>query len=100
MTESPDCAAPTLSVQEAFADLSERPYRHHPIVEGAELVGVVSLRSIAALAQIQPVLPPSPIEAPPGLEGVVEAWASLGGARWAGGPYPHPADKPVGMGAQ
>ncbi|HEY9555721.1 MAG TPA: citrate/2-methylcitrate synthase, partial [Acidimicrobiales bacterium] len=87
MTESPDCAAPTLSVQEAFADLSERPYRHLPIVEGDELVGVVSLRSLAALAQIQPVVHPSTIEAPPGLEGVIVAETSVGDVRGLEGFY-------------
>src|SRR3546814_2094839 len=87
MTESPDCAAPTLSVREAFADLSERPYRHLPVGEGEELVGVVSLRSLAALAQIQPVVHPSTIEAPPGLEGVIVAETSVGDVRGLEGFY-------------
>ena len=87
MTESPDVAPPDLSVQEAFAMLSERPYRHLPIVEGEELVGVVSLRSLSSLAQIQPVVHPSTIEAPPGLEGVIVAETSVGDVRGLEGFY-------------
>ena len=87
MTASPDCAPPDLSVQEAFASLSERPYRHLPIVEGERLVGVVSLRSLTSLAQIQPVIHPSTIEAPPGLEGVIVAETSVGDVRGLEGFY-------------
>ncbi len=87
MTGSPDTAAPDLSVQEAFAQLSERPYRHLPIVEGDRLVGVVSLRSLSSLAQIQPVVHPSTIEAPPGLEGVIVAETSVGDVRGLEGFY-------------
>jgi len=87
MTSSPDCAPSDLSVQEAFAQLSGRAYRHLPIVEGDDLVGVVSLRSLSALAQIQPVVHPSTIEAPPGLEGVVVAETSVGDVRGLEGFY-------------
>jgi citrate synthase len=87
MTAEPDTAPPDLSVQEAFHNLSERRYRHLPIVEGERLVGVVSLRSLSPLAQIQPVVHPSTIEAPPGLEGVIVAETSVGDVRGLEGFY-------------
>src|SRR3546814_307094 len=48
MTESPDSAAPPLSVHESFAALSARPYRHLPTVEGAEPVAAVPPRPLPA----------------------------------------------------
>jgi len=87
MTAAPDTAPAEMSVQDAFATLSERPYRHLPIVEGDRLVGVVSLRSLSSLAQIQPVVHPSTIEAPPGLEGVIVAETSVGDVRGLEGFY-------------
>ena len=58
MTGAPDCAAPELSVQEALAHLESHPYRHLPVTEGDRLVGIVSLRDLMHLAQIQPVVQP------------------------------------------
>ena len=73
MTQPVDCAAPDLSVQEAFHEFAEHGYRHLPVVDDDKLVGVVSLRALMGVAQIQPVVHPSTIEAPPGLEGVIVA---------------------------
>ncbi len=81
MTQPVDCAAPDLSVQEAFTAFAEHRYRHLPVVEDGKLVGVVSLRSLMEFAQIQPVVHPSTIEAPPGLEGVIVAETSVGDVR-------------------
>jgi CBS domain-containing protein len=67
MTPDPDCVEPGLSVQEAFASLGAHGYRHIPVVEGRELVGIVSLRDLMRVAAIQPVVHPGQIEAPPGL---------------------------------
>src|SRR5690349_13743451 len=39
MTGDPDCVAPDLSVQEAFAALESHGYRHIPVVEERRLVG-------------------------------------------------------------
>ena len=41
--------------QDAFASLAEHGYRHIPVVEEGRLVGVVSMRDLMRIAQIQPV---------------------------------------------
>ncbi|HET8619244.1 MAG TPA: citrate/2-methylcitrate synthase [Acidimicrobiales bacterium] len=87
MTPDPDCVEPGLSVQEAFASLSEHGYRHIPVVEGGELVGLVSLRDLMRIALIQPVVHPGQIEAPPGLEGVIVAETKVGDVRGLEGFY-------------
>jgi citrate synthase len=87
MTEAPDCVAPDLSVQEAFASLEDHGYRHLPVTEGDVLVGIVSLRDLVHLAHIQPVVPPGTIEAPPGLEGVIVAETAVGDVRGLEGFY-------------
>ena len=87
MTSDPDWVAPDVSVQDAFASLTERSYRHLPVVEGDELVGIVSLRDLMHLAQIQPVVHPGQIEAPPGLEGVIVAETEVGDVRGLEGFY-------------
>ncbi|MGQ0433746.1 MAG: citrate synthase [Microthrixaceae bacterium] len=87
MTQPVDCAAPDMSVQEAFATLNEHRYRHLPVVDDGKLVGVVSLRSLMEFAQVQPVVHPSAIEAPPGLEGVIVAETSVGDVRGLEGFY-------------
>jgi len=87
MTEPVDVAAPDLPVIEAFARFRTNHYRHLPVVEDGRLVGVVSLRSLTELAQIQPVVHPSTIEAPPGLEGVIVAETEVGDVRGQEGFY-------------
>ena len=87
MTANPDCVEPDLSVQEAFATLAEHGYRHIPVVEGDELVGIVSMRDRCGSRQIQPVVHPGQIEAPPGLEGVIVAETEVGDVRGLEGFY-------------
>jgi citrate synthase len=87
MTPDPDCVEPGLSVQEAFASLGAHGYRHIPVVEGSELVGIVSLRDLMRVAAIQPVVHPGQIEAPPGLEGVIVAETKVGDVRGLEGFY-------------
>jgi len=87
MTADPDVVAPDLSVQEAFATLAERGYRHIPVVDGDDLVGIVSMRDLMRVAQIQPVVHPGQIEAPPGLEGVIVAETKVGDVRGLEGFY-------------
>jgi len=87
MTGQPDCIGPSVNVQEAFAALGSHGYRHIPVVEDDRLVGVVSLRDLMKLAQIQPVVHPGAIEAPPGLEGVIVAETSVGDVRGREGFY-------------
>jgi citrate synthase len=87
MTEDPDCLGPDVFVQDAFASLASHGYRHIPVVDGDRVVGVVSMRDLMKLAQIQPVVHPSTIEAPPGLEGVIVAETSVGDVRGLQGFY-------------
>jgi citrate synthase len=81
MTADPDTVAPGLSVQEAYEALASHGYRHIPVVDDGRLVGIVSMRDLLKVASIQPVVHPSTIEAPPGLEGVVVAETSVGDVR-------------------
>jgi citrate synthase len=87
MTAEPDCVHPGLSVHEAFASLDAHGYRHIPVVEGPDLVGIVSLRDLVRVAQVQPVVHPGQIEAPPGLEGVIVAETQVGDVRGLEGFY-------------
>jgi citrate synthase len=87
MTPDPDCVAPTVGVQEAFASLADHGYRHIPVVDGDRLAGVVSLRDLMRVASIQPVVHPGQIEAPPGLEGVIVAETQVGDVRGLEGFY-------------
>jgi CBS domain-containing protein len=87
MTGEPDTVAPGLSVQEAYDSLAAHGYRHIPVVEGDRLVGIVSMRDLLRGASIQPVVHPSTIEAPPGLEGVIVAETSVGDVRGLEGFY-------------
>jgi CBS domain-containing protein len=87
MTSEPDCVAPDLSVQEALTLLRDHGYRHLPVVDDGALVGIVSLRDLMGVAHIQPVVHPSTIEAPPGLEGVIVAETSVGDVRGLEGFY-------------
>ncbi|HZB71692.1 MAG TPA: citrate synthase [Acidimicrobiales bacterium] len=87
MTEDPDTVRPEAEALEAFASLAEHGYRHIPVVDGDRLVGVVSMRDLMGVAQIQPVGHPSQIDAPPGLEGVVVAETEVGDVRGLEGFY-------------
>lgn len=46
MTKGPDTIGPDVDVEEAVAWLLEMGYRHLPIMDGAELLGVVSIRDL------------------------------------------------------
>jgi CBS domain-containing protein len=48
MTADPITASPDTAADEAARTMLEHGFRHLPIVEGEELVGVVSLRRVAA----------------------------------------------------
>jgi citrate synthase len=87
MTEDPDVVAPDLDAADALASLDSHGYRHIPVVEAGALVGVVSLRDLMRVAQIQPVVHPGTIEAPPGLEGVIVADTTVGDVRGTEGFY-------------
>jgi citrate synthase len=86
MTPDPDCVAPDLDAGAAFASLAEHGYRHIPVVDGVRLVGLVSMRDLMRVAQIQPAATLAH-EVPRGLEGVVVAETSIGDVRGIEGFY-------------
>ncbi|MCJ7821691.1 MAG: CBS domain-containing protein [Armatimonadetes bacterium] len=46
MSDAPDTFAPDVEVREAAAWLLEMGYRHMPVMEDGELLGIVSIRDI------------------------------------------------------
>lgn len=86
MTAEPFTVGPDEAVPDAFARLSEYGFRHIPVVDGAELVGVVSMRDLLKLAMIQPATALAH-EVPKGLEGVEVAQTSIGDVRGLEGFY-------------
>ena len=87
MTEDPHTVTSTTEVIDAWNTLQEKGYRHIPVVDGGELVGIVSMRDLTRIAQIQPVTHPGHLEAPKGLEGVIVAETRVGDVRGLEGFY-------------
>jgi citrate synthase len=86
MTPDPDSVAPDVDAMTAFASLAEHGYRHIPVVDDGRLVGIVSMRDLMRIAQIQPAENLAH-EVPRGLEGVVVAETSIGDVRGVEGFY-------------
>ena len=86
MTPDPDSVAPDVEATTAFATLAEHGYRHIPVVDDGHLVGVVSMRDLMRIAQIQPA-DNLAHEIPRGLEGVVVAETTIGDVRGLEGFY-------------
>src|SRR5680860_1230200 len=80
MTPDPDWVARGASVSDAFMSLAEHGYRHIPVVDDKQLVGIVSMRDLMRIAQIQPAENLAH-EIPKGLEGVVVAETVIGDVR-------------------
>jgi len=80
MTANPDVLGPEEEVDAAWASLAHHQYRHLPVVDGHELVGVVSLRDLMGVARLRPA-DEHGTEIPAGLEGVVAAETALGDVR-------------------
>ncbi len=86
MTADPDVLGPEEEVGAAWSGLTHHHYRHLPVVDGDDLVGVVSLRDLLAVAQIRPAAEAGG-EVPNGLEGVVVAETAIGDVRGREGFY-------------
>jgi citrate synthase len=86
MTRDPDTVSPTEEVGKAFNSLAEHSYRHIPVCDSGETVGIVSMRDMMRVAQIAPV-DIHDIDIPPGLEGVAVAHTDLGDVRGKQGFY-------------
>lgn len=80
MTAHPDVLGPDEEADAAWASLTHHHYRHLPVVEGDELVGVVSLRDLLGVARLRPADEHS-TDVPAGLEGVVAAETAIGDVR-------------------
>jgi len=87
MTPKPDTVGPDEEIYPAFTSLSQHGYRHFPVVEGDQLVGIISMRDMLELAQVLRVEHPGQIEARRGLEGVVVAETEVGDVRGQEGFY-------------
>ena len=48
MTQNPDCLSPNDSPNSALQIMSEKGYRHLPVLDGEETVGMVSIRDLYA----------------------------------------------------
>lgn len=86
MTADPDVLGPREEVGAAWSGLTHHHYRHLPVVDGEDLVGVVSIRDLLTVAQIRPATEPG-AEVPRGLEGVVVAETAVGDVRGREGFY-------------
>ena len=86
MTPQPDTLGPDVEVTEAWSSFGDRGYRHIPVVSGTELVGIVTMRDLMRVAQLQP-MPGTAIDVPQGLRGVVVTETEVGDVRGYEGFY-------------
>ncbi len=86
MTVDPDVVGANDQVDAAWSGLTHHHYRHLPVVDRGDLVGVVSMRDLLTVAQIRPA-DEAGIDVPRGLEGVVVAETSVGDVRGQQGFY-------------
>jgi citrate synthase len=99
MTADPDVLGLDDEVGAAWSGLTHHHYRHLPVVDHGDLVGVVSLRDLLTVAQIRPS-DEDGVDVPRGLEGVVVAETSVGDVRGAEGFYHYRQYSAVDLAAQ
>ena len=80
MTANPDTLGPEEEAGAAWSSLSHHHYRHLPVVEAGQLVGVVSIRDLFAIASLRPADEVAH-QVPRGLEGVVVSETTVGDVR-------------------
>jgi citrate synthase len=80
MTANPDTLGPEEEAGAAWSSLSHHHYRHLPVVDDGELVGVVSMRDLFAIASLRPA-DETAHDVPRGLEGVVVSETTVGDVR-------------------
>ena len=80
MTPHPDVLGPDEKVDAAWGSLTSHHYRHLPVVDDGQLLGVVSSRDLMGVARIRPATETSG-DVPAGLEGVVVAETTVGDVR-------------------
>ena len=80
MTANPDTLGPEEEAGAAWSSLSHHHYRHLPVVDDGELVGVVSMRDLFAIASLRPA-DEIAHDVPRGLEGVVVSETTVGDVR-------------------
>jgi citrate synthase len=86
MTAAPDTVEPTVSIDIALDTLARRGYRHIPVVDDGELVGILSMRDLMKVASIRPA-GEAAIDTPRGLKGVVVTDTTIGDVRGTEGFY-------------
>ena len=81
MTSPADAVDASSDVTSALHAMRERGYRHMPVLQHGELVGVISLRDLMRVARL------GPADVPRGLKGVVVADTDVGDVRGSEGFY-------------
>ncbi|MBV8445309.1 MAG: citrate synthase [Candidatus Dormibacteraeota bacterium] len=83
MTRNPVRLTASDSVQKALEIFRERRFRHLPVMDGDHVAGILSIRHVVRVAQIEEVKPAgsAPGLAPRGLEGVAVAETAVGDVR-------------------
>jgi citrate synthase len=99
MTADPDVLGLGDEVGAAWSGLTHHHYRHLPVVDHGDLVGVVSIRDLLTVAQIRPAGEAS-VDVPRGLEGVVVAETSVGDVRGLEGFFHYRQYSAVDLAAQ
>jgi len=87
MSGPPDTCTPDDDVVRVTRRLSDNGYRHVPVVDDGQVVGMVSLRNLVSEASLEPVRQPGAMEAPRGLAGVIVAETEVGDVRGDEGFY-------------
>ncbi len=99
MTADPDTVGPDVEVGRGVDEPGEHGYRHIPVVDDGELVGIVSMRDLMRIAQIQPV-GRLLTDVPRGLKGVVVTETEIGDVRGLEGFYHYRQYSAIDLGEQ